>query len=70
MVVIEKFGYTFRYFFNAGYDRITNECDLEGVDVYKDDHYIGMLKWVLPSDLKGMEEEEIEHLFELNGIIV
>lgn len=59
-----------RYFFNAGYDRETNECDLEGTDVFDDGHYIGSVKWYTPTDLNGMGTEEIYEIFVENGILV
>ena len=77
--------YYFRYFFNAGYDKSTNECDLEGSDVFELDddytlyigdevdyskcHYIGMIKWVLPSEISDMEDDEVEDLFINNNIL-
>jgi len=60
----------FRYFFNAGLDRITGECDLEGSDVYYDGHYVGSVKWVLPDELSEMEDNELEQEFYWNNILI
>ena len=43
----------FRYFFNAGLDRETCECDVEGTDVFEDGHYIGSIKWKSPKKLQS-----------------
>ena len=59
---------TFRYFFNAGFDRETCECDLEGTDVFEDGHYIGSVKWKLPDELSEMDDDELEEVFEENEI--
>ena len=59
---------TFRYFFNAGLDRETCECDLEGTDVFEDVNYIGAVKWKLPDELSEMDDDELEEVFEENEI--
>lgn len=64
---------TFTMFFNAGIDRITGMCDVEGSDVfeYDDDgtpHYIGSINWVLPEDISMMDDDELENLLAENGI--
>ena len=59
---------TFRYFFNAGFDRETCECDLEGTDVFEDEHYIGSVKWKMPDELSEMDDDELEEVFAQNGI--
>ena len=64
----EKFE--FRYFFNAGLDRITGEDDVEGTDVFYEGHYVGSVKWRLPEDLSGMEDDELEEQFARNGILI
>lgn len=61
---------TFRYFFNAGYDYETNECDLEGTDVFEDGHYVGMLRWVLPDDIEDMDDVELEQTLLENGVLI
>ena len=58
----------FRHFFNAGIDKVTCECDVEGTDVYEDEHYIGSVKWKLPEELSAMDDDELEELFNENGI--
>ena len=60
----------FRYFFNAGLDRITCECDVEGSDVFYEGHFVGSVKWRLPEDLSGMEDDELEEQFARNGILI
>lgn len=59
---------TFKYFFNAGVDRVTGECDLEGTDVFEDGHYIGSVNWTMPEELEEMSEEELKQVFLENGI--
>lgn len=66
---------SFKYFFNAGYDRVTNECDLEGSDVFDGEeqdsqHWIGMIKWVVPSEISEMEDEELEELLFENNVLI
>ena len=59
----------FRYFFNAGIDRVTCQCDVEGSDVFQNGHYIGSLNWVHPMDIAEMTDDELEELFKENGIL-
>ena len=61
---------TFKYFFNAGLDRVTCECDVEGTDVFEDGHYIGSVKWKTPEDLEEMSDSELEEEFAWNGILL
>lgn len=61
--------FTFRYFFNAGIDRVTCQCDVEGSDVFQNGHYIGSLNWVHPMDIAEMTDDELEELFKENGIL-
>jgi hypothetical protein len=60
----------FKYFFNAGLDRVTCECDVEGTDVFEDGHYIGSVKWKYPEELEAMSDEELEEEFAWNGILL
>lgn len=60
----------FRYFFNAGLDRATCECDVEGTDVFQKGHYIGSVKWKLPEELSEMDDGELEEEFACNGILL
>lgn len=60
----------FRYFFNAGLDRITGECDVEGTDVFYEGHYVGSVKWEKPEDLEAMDDDELEQQFAWNGILI
>ena len=67
---MKREDYIFRYFLNAGYDKVTNECDLEGSDVYdKDGHYLGTIKWVTPDEIEDMSDDELMELFFENDII-
>lgn len=59
---------TFRYFFNAGLDKTTGMCDIEGTDVYEDGHYVGSIYWKLPNEIEEMEDDELEELFDENNI--
>lgn len=60
----------FRYFFNAGIDRVTGECDVEGSDVFHNGHYVGSIKWTLPSEIAVMDDDEVENLLVTNGILI
>ena len=60
----------FRYFFNAGLDRRTLECDLKGSDVFYEGHYVGSVKWVLPDELSEMDDDELEEQFAWNDILI
>jgi hypothetical protein len=65
-------GYGLRYFFNAGYDKKTNQCDAEGTDFYDEDepdHYIGSVYGKTPSEIEEMTESEFYQLLEDNYII-
>ena len=53
----------FRYFFNAGFNRVTCECDVEGSDVYQNGHYVGSVKWKTPEELSELTDEELEDVF-------
>ena len=59
---------TFKYFFNAGVDRVTGDCDLEGTDVFENGHYIGSVRWKIPEELEEMSDEELEQVFAENSI--
>jgi len=59
---------TFKYFFNAGVDRVTGDCDLEGTDVFENGHYIGSVRWKIPEELEEMSDAELEQVFAENGI--
>ena len=60
----------FRYFFNAGIDRVTGECDVEGSDVFQNGHYVGSINWTTPSEISEMEDDELEQLLITNGILL
>ena len=60
----------FRYFFNAGLDRVTGECDVEGTDVFYKGHYVGSVNWKKPSELSEMDNSELEEVFIENGILI
>ena len=64
----------FRYFFNAGLDKVTGICDGEGSDIFERDdsgslHYIGSLYGYLPEDISGMSDEELEEAIATSGIM-
>lgn len=59
----------FKYFFNAGLDKYTCECDVEGTDVYYDEHYVGSVNWKLPDELSEMDDDELEEIFDECGIL-
>ena len=67
---MERSKLWFRYFFNAGLDKYTCECDVEGTDVYYDEHYVGSVKWVLPDELEEMTDDELEEVFNENEILI
>lgn len=63
----------FKYFFNAGLDKVTGICDGEGSDIYeKDDsgglHYIGSLYGYLPEEISGMTDDEFDEAMATSGI--
>lgn len=60
----------FKYFFNAGIDKVTGECDVEGSDVFEDGHYVGSINYRLPSELSEMDDSELEEIFAENGILL
>ena len=60
----------FRYFFNAGLDRVTCECDVEGTDVYYEGHYVGSVKWKMPCELAEMTDDELEEVFAECNILI
>ena len=60
----------FRHFFNAGLDRMTGDCDLEGSDVFYQGHYVGSVKWVLPDELSEFDDDVLEEQFIWNGILI
>lgn len=60
----------FRYFFNAGIDRVTGECDVEGSDVFHKGHYVGSINWTTPEEIGSMSDDEVENLLVTNGILI
>ena len=64
----------FRYFFNAGLDKVTGICDGEGSDIFERDdsgslHYIGSLYGYLPSEVTEMTDDELEEAMATSGIM-
>lgn len=64
----------FRYFFNAGLDKVTGICDGEGSDIFERDdsgslHYIGSLYDYLPEEISGMTDDELEEAIATSGIM-
>lgn len=62
--------FEFRYFFNAGLDRRTFQCDVEGSDVYRYGHYIGSVPWKMPDELEALDDEELTIVLAENGIYI
>ena len=63
----------FKYFFNAGLDKVTGICDGEGSDVYERDdsgdlHYIGSLYGYLPEEISEMTDSELDEAMVTSGI--
>lgn len=63
----------FRYFFNAGLDKVTGICDGEGSDVYELDdnggpHYIGSLYGYLPTEVAEMTDDKLGEVMAESGI--
>lgn len=72
---MDRNRFTFKYYFNAGLDKVTGRCDEEGSDVFEidangDEHYIGSLPYIYPSDIAEMEDDELEERFIENGILI
>ena len=64
----------FRYFFNAGLDKVTGICDGEGSDIFERDdsgglHYIGSLYGYVPSEVSEMSDDELEEAMATSGIM-
>lgn len=66
--MVTRGGYEFKYFFNAGLDKRTLECDAEGVDVFEDGHYIGSINWVTEDEILTLTEDEFQNLLAEWGI--
>ena len=67
---MEREKLTFEYFFNAGIDRTTGECDVEGSDIFLDGHYVGSVNWKTPDEREEMTDDELEEEFACSGIIL
>jgi len=73
-IELEKNGYGFRYFFDAGIDRITGACDRSGVTVYEKDrkgnwHYAGEIANGMDTcDIEDLTDEELNDLLIEYGI--
>ena len=68
-----KDGLVFKYFFNAGFDKVTCMCDAEGSDVYELDdngaeHWIGNIYGYTPSEIMDLTDAELEELLDNYGI--
>lgn len=71
--IITRENYGFKYFFNAGLDRDTMQCDEEGSIVCEKDkeghyHIVGEISWVTPKDIEDMTDEEFHRCLAENGI--
>ena len=63
----------FKYFFNAGLDKVTGLCDVEGSDVFEIDdagerHYLGSINYVMPEEIQEMDDDELNEVFDQNMI--
>ena len=72
--MIDRDKLEFRYFFNAGLDKITGICDGEGSDVFEKDnndelHYLGSINGVHPLEISEMTDDELEELLDEWGIL-
>lgn len=63
-------AFKFRYFFNAGIDRVSGECDVDGTDIFLNGSHIGSVKWKTPEVLSAMTDDELELEFLWNGIFI
>lgn len=73
-IELERGGYGFRYYFNAGLNKETCVCDEEGVDVYEKDtngefHYIASIPYKSIDDIEDMTEGEFGELLAEYGIL-
>ena len=66
--MVARGGYEFDYFFNAGLDKRTLECDVEGVDVLENGHYIGSINWKSEQDILDLTDQEFAEVLAENGI--
>ena len=73
-VELQKGGYGYRYYFNAGLDKVTGNCDEEGIEVYALD---SMANWhliaTIPTsktiqDIEDMTDGELDQFLTENGI--
>jgi len=73
LIELERDGYGFRFFFNAGYDKQTGMCDAEGVEVFDIDdngdcHPIGIVYNKTIEDVKEMNDNEFNQMLDEAGI--
>ena len=64
-------GYLFRDTFDAGLDPETLQCDIYGVDVYKEgtEELLGHVDWVGSDEIEEMDDDEFENFLIDNDII-
>lgn len=68
--------YRFDYFFNAGVDKETGLCDVEGSDVYINRgnrwvgrwEYAGSVNYMLPEEMYALSDRELETVLDQNNI--
>lgn len=70
----ERDRYGFRYYFNAGIDKVTGNCDEEGLDVFDKDtegnfHYIASLPYKSVDDIAYMTDDEFEEVLAEHGVL-
>lgn len=71
---VQRGNYIFRYFFNAGLDKETLDCDLEGVSVFEifedETHFLADIPTGKTlSDIRDMTDTELEEFLVENYII-
>jgi hypothetical protein len=68
-IELERDGYGFRYFFNAGFDKATGMCDAEGVEVYEIDakgepRYTGVVFNKTIENVQDMNDNEFSRMID------
>lgn len=60
--------YAFRYTFDAGLNRNTLRCDVEGSDVYrtKDNGFLGHIDDITPGDIREMDDKKFDDFLRKN----
>lgn len=72
-LVTNRYRLQYRYFFNAGIDKVTGICDGEGSDILYlepdgNERYIGSLYGYTPSDVVRLSDEEFKEALDISFI--